>query len=308
MKPFLIAAVFVLSTASALAQEAVLKFRDATALGGGGSVAATVGDPSGIVVAAGSRTIVRPGSFFVAQADGFLPHFGIAPWEGEEVIKLTPSGDDNELTTLYELWYRTAGDEGEKLLTRPVAEKFVITVMSPLRGVRDPDAVSKAIADLQPAVPWIRLVERRPEQAMPTNATRVYVYVNDRIPENVAGWAWAITEGSVITEAYIELRSAYFESHTLAHELVHALGLGHLHRAEGLMSRTGVSWDYPSLIPAERRALWLMQFAEPGTAWPGITPDYARFMGAASQGGAVSHVLPIRVTLACSLPRSLVTP
>ncbi|MEK7515092.1 MAG: hypothetical protein AAB608_01795 [Patescibacteria group bacterium] len=285
--------VAVLVTSSAFAEDATLKFRDAAALGGGGSVTAYVRDAHDVVIGAGAQVAVPAESLFIADAVGFLPRTAVAPTDGA-TVKLVPTGDENELMTLYELFYRTAGNEAEKPFTRPTADVMVITVMDPTDAVRDPRALTRAIAYLQRFVPWIKLVERHPEQHMPEGAARAYIYITTNIPDTVAGWAWAVMDGNAITEGFIEIRPEYFDAHTLVHELVHVLGLAHLHNAEGLMSRTGVSWEYKELTPAEQRALWLMQFREPGNRWP----DTALAQDSQTHAARFS-----RVKLACSLPR-----
>ncbi|MEK7600830.1 MAG: hypothetical protein AAB463_02640 [Patescibacteria group bacterium] len=286
--------VAVLVTSSAFAEDVTLKFRDAAALGGGGSVTAYVRDAHDVVVGAGAQIAVPAESFFAASAVGFLPRMAIAPTDGA-TVKLIPTGDENELMTLHELFYRTAGNEAGKPFTRPTAGVMVISLMDSTDAVHDPKALTRAIAYLQPFVPWIKLVERRPGQAMPEDAVRAYIYITHNIPDTIAGWAWTLLDGDTIEEAFVEVRPEYFDEHTLVHELVHVLGLAHLHNAEGLMSRTSVSWEYAGLTLAEQRALWLMQFREPGTRWPDTTLPQDSQMQAARF---------YRVKLACSLPRT----
>ena len=59
--------VAVLVTSSAFAEDATLKFRDAAALGGGGSVTAYVRDAHDVVIGAGAQVAVPAESLFIAD-------------------------------------------------------------------------------------------------------------------------------------------------------------------------------------------------------------------------------------------------
>lgn len=239
--------------------------------------------------ASGEGTAIRvpgvaEGSDVAISAQRYLERSVVARIFAPLTVHLWPDRPGLEAQLTRELLYLGGSEGQESTLIRIVASTAYVRLDATLDGPQYAMALEEAVAKVRAAVRWLTITTAEAPSdgvvcTLRLDETSEYPAVSSR----TLGSRRQIRRGSIVFRD-----ASYATNQTiLVHELGHFLGLGHLESFEGIMRPDGRAFEYSTFSGHEAEVLWLMQFRDPGNAFP----DDGRGTASVTSGGQADEVV-----------------